>query len=109
VSWTRSSARTPAGRQPDAEHQGPVMPVRCVVVCQPQASGASYDMNAAFMLFQRREGGIHALRAGNEQGSPVTRITKSAEAPEVRRVWGDCGVGVTKVRICECVPHRPTR
>ena len=44
------------------------MPVRCVVVRQPQASGASYDMNAAFMSFQPHESGIHAVWPGCWRG-----------------------------------------
>jgi hypothetical protein len=54
-----------------------------------------YDMNAAFMLYQRHEGGIHVVSAGRErgggQGTVVTRVFWE------RRSTKACGRGLGHV------------
>jgi hypothetical protein len=44
------------------------------VTADPGPALSSYDMNAAFMPFQRHERGIHALWSGDGPVSPVTEV-----------------------------------
>jgi hypothetical protein len=50
-------------------------------------------MNAAFMSFQRHEGGIHAVRSGAGEASVTEVRFRRAPWPAARREWTTINLG----------------
>jgi hypothetical protein len=58
-----------------------------VVYALPRASGARYDVDAAFMSCEQHERGIHALWPGDGEESPITVMRWKHRSTRSGAVW----------------------